>query len=206
MIYVIDHQDSFTFNLVHLLSSFDKVYVNNYFEINKKKLSTADLIVLSPGPGEPKDYPVTSKIYKSFKGKKKILGICLGFQLLFTESEEFNQNKGLGIIEGSVKSLSRKLNSVPVPHVGWNTVINQKFLNQQKFGPRSKIVLNDNDYYYFVHSYYVKPKNIENIYTVTRYGQHEFCSSIKLDNVFGCQFHPEKSGPGGLNFLKNYFS
>ena len=52
----------------------------------------------------------------------------------------------------------------------------------------------------------VKPKNIEDIYTVTRYGQHEFCSSIKLDNVFGCQFHPEKSGPRGLKFLQNYFS
>ena len=67
-------------------------------------------------------------------------------------------------------------------------------------------MLDDNDYYYFVHSYYVKPKNIEDIYTLTRYGRHEFCSSIRLDNVFGCQFHPEKSGPRGLNFLQNYFS
>ena len=111
MIYVIDHQDSFTFNLVHLLSSFDKVYVNNYFEINKKKLSTADLIVLSPGPGEPKDYPVTSKIYKAFKGKKKILGICLGFQqILFNEGGVITQqNRIFHGYQSKIKVLSTSI-------------------------------------------------------------------------------------------------
>ena len=74
MIYVIDHQDSFTWNVVHQFSKFDKVFCTNYFNLNQKKLDQADIIVLSPGPGSPKDYPSTSKIYKKYKGKKKLLG------------------------------------------------------------------------------------------------------------------------------------
>ena len=94
MIYVIDHQDSFTFNLVHLLSSFDEVYVTNYFDMNQAKLKQSNLVVFSPGPGEPNDYPKSSSIYKSLKGKKKILGICLGFQqILFNEKGTIKQQK-----------------------------------------------------------------------------------------------------------------
>ena len=80
MIYIIDHQDSFTWNVVHQFSQFDKVYCSNYFEINNNLLNKANTIVLSPGPGSPNDYPNTSKIYYKFKGKKKIIGICLGYQ------------------------------------------------------------------------------------------------------------------------------
>ena len=94
MIYIIDHQDSFTYNLVHLLSNFDRVYISSYSNINYLELRKSKLIVLSPGPGEPKDYPETSKIYKKFKGKKKFLGICLGFQqILFNENGIIMQQK-----------------------------------------------------------------------------------------------------------------
>ena len=86
MIYVIDHKDSFTHNVVHQLSLFDEVECDDFSKINRSKLKKASTIVLSPGPGSPKDYPVSSKIYKDFKGKKKIIGICLGFQqILFCE-------------------------------------------------------------------------------------------------------------------------
>ena len=94
MIYIIDHQDSFTYNLVHLLSNFDKVYISNYSNINNIVLNRSKLIVLSPGPGEPKDYPATSAIYKKYKGKKKFLGICLGFQqILYNENGKIIQQK-----------------------------------------------------------------------------------------------------------------
>ena len=73
MIYIIDHEDSFTWNVVHQFSTFDEVYCSNYFEIDTKKLNKANTIVFSPGPGSPSDYPQTSKIYKRYKGKKKIL-------------------------------------------------------------------------------------------------------------------------------------
>ena len=94
MIYLIDHQDSFTFNLAHLLGNFDEVYVSNYFEINKNKLHQSSMVVFSPGPGEPKDYPRSNSIYLKLKGKKKILGICLGFQqILFNEKGKITQQK-----------------------------------------------------------------------------------------------------------------
>ena len=94
MIYIIDHKDSFTHNVVHQFSLFDNVECDDFSKINYLKLSQASTIVFSPGPGSPKDYPLSSKIYKKFKGKKKIIGICLGFQqILFSE--------GASIIEQS---------------------------------------------------------------------------------------------------------
>ena len=94
MIYVIDHNDSFTHNVVHQFALFDKVECDNYSKVNEKKLNQASTIVFSPGPGNPKNYPITSKIYKKFKGKKKIIGICLGFQhILFCEGAKIIEQK-----------------------------------------------------------------------------------------------------------------
>jgi anthranilate synthase/aminodeoxychorismate synthase-like glutamine amidotransferase len=94
MIYIIDHNDSFTHNIVHQFSLYDKVYCDNYDNINKTKLKQASVIILSPGPGNPEDYPSTSKIYKKLKGKKKIIGICLGFQqILFCEGAKIVEQK-----------------------------------------------------------------------------------------------------------------
>ena len=96
MIYIIDHQDSFTWNVVHQFSQFDKVICTNYFELNNNLLEKSDTIVLSPGPGSPKDYPSTSKLYKKFKGRKKIIGICLGYQqILFCEKAKIIQQKNI---------------------------------------------------------------------------------------------------------------
>ncbi len=94
MIYVIDHNDSFTHNVVHQFSLFDRVECDNYNNINKSKLEKASVIVFSPGPGSPKNYPITSKIYKKFKGRKKLIGICLGFQqILFCEGGQIVEQK-----------------------------------------------------------------------------------------------------------------
>ena len=96
MIYIIDHKDSFTWNVVHQFSKFEEVYCSNYFEINQKKLDQSNTIVLSPGPGSPKDYPFTSKIYRKYKGKKKLIGICLGYQqILFNEKGKIVQQKNI---------------------------------------------------------------------------------------------------------------
>ena len=94
MIYVIDHKDSFTHNVVHQFSLFDEVECDNFNKIDKKKLNQASTIVFSPGPGSPKDYPITSGIYKKYKRKKRIIGICLGFQqILFSEGAQIVQQK-----------------------------------------------------------------------------------------------------------------
>ena len=96
MIYIIDHQDSFTWNVVHQFAEFEEVYCSDYFNLNLKLLKKSDVIVFSPGPGSPKDYPETSKVYKLFKGKKKIIGICLGFQLiLFNEGGIIKQQNNI---------------------------------------------------------------------------------------------------------------
>ena len=115
MIYIIDHQDSFTWNVVHQFSSFEKVYCTNYFDIDQKLLEKSKIIVLSPGPGSPADYPETSKIYKKYKGKKKIIGICLGYQqILFCENANIVQQKRIyhghqsSVIVSSNKSLFKK--------------------------------------------------------------------------------------------------
>ena len=96
MIYLIDHEDSFTYNLAHLLDSIEPTFVSNYYDLDLKKLEQSSTIVLSPGPGEPKDYPKTTKIYKKNKGKKKILGICLGFQqIVYSEGAKIVQQKNI---------------------------------------------------------------------------------------------------------------
>ena len=94
MIYIIDHNDSFTYNVVHQFSLYDDVECDNYNSIDDTKLKKASTIIFSPGPGNPKNYPSTSNVYKKFKGKKKMIGICLGFQqILFCEGAKIVEQK-----------------------------------------------------------------------------------------------------------------
>ena len=110
MIYVIDHNDSFTHNVVHQFALFDKVECDNYDKINENKIKHASTIIFSPGPGNPKNYPITSKIYKKYKGKKKIIGICLGFQhILFCEGAKIvEQKKIYHGFQSNVKVITNK--------------------------------------------------------------------------------------------------
>ena len=94
MIYVIDHEDSFTYNLVHLLEGFAPTYVSNYYDLDREKLEKSKIIVFSPGPGDPSHYPETQQIYHEYKGIKKIIGICLGYQMiLYNEGGKIIQQK-----------------------------------------------------------------------------------------------------------------
>ena len=110
MIYIIDHNDSFTYNVVHQFSLYDEVECDNYNTINESKLKKASVIIFSPGPGNPKNYPSSSKIYKKFKGKKKIIGICLGFQqILFSEGAKIvEQKKIYHGFQSNIKVISNK--------------------------------------------------------------------------------------------------
>lgn len=161
-------------------------------------------------------------IKKWIDQQKPFLGICLGYQLLFEESEEVgvgDQNKtekGLGIFEGGVKKFPNS-KGLKIPHMGWNRI---KIVRSSEFGVRtlkSKKLSTYNSqlkthifdhipngsYFYFVHSYFPMPRAKENIATLTNYGI-EFASSICKGNLFACQFHPEKSGENGLRLLKNF--
>jgi imidazole glycerol-phosphate synthase subunit HisH len=136
----------------------------------------------------------------ALKGKP-LLGICLGMQLLFDESDEFGITPGLGLIEGRVEKLKRKV-TAKLPHVRWAPIVDQKNTWNQSRLFRS---IEDGSSVYFVHSYACEVKNVDSILSTTLHGDREFCSSVKQDNIFGCQFHPEKSGPTGLKILKNFW-
>lgn len=132
------------------------------------------------------------------KTGKPFMGICLGLQLLFTHSEEFGNHKGLDIIKGSVKKFDNSKDKVP--QIGWNKIY--KSNNDWKKTPLKSII--NNEYMYFVHSYFVKPQDKSIILTNTNYSELEYCSSIKKDNIFATQFHPEKSGEKGLEIYRNW--
>lgn len=126
--------------------------------------------------------------------RKPLLGICLGMQLLATVGEEYQETKGLGLIEGRVKKLEPK--SIRIPHMGWNSVqsLRQSLLLEG---------IPDNQDFYFVHSYKFVPKGQKAILAVTEYGE-QFCSIVQKDNIFGVQFHPEKSSIVGQRLISNF--
>jgi glutamine amidotransferase len=134
----------------------------------------------------------------SISNGKPFLGICLGFQILFSESEEHGPVKGLNILEGKVVRFPENLK---VPHMGWNQI---KIKNEKS---KIKIFKNipNNSFFYFVHSYYVVPKEKEIISAITKYGV-EFASAIEKNNIYGVQFHPEKSQNLGLKLLENFIN
>ena len=168
MIYIIDHQDSFTWNVVHQFSMCDDVYWSNYFEINQKKIDESNIIVLSPGPGSPKDYSLTSKIYKKYKGKKKIIGICLGYQqILYNEGGRIIQQKR--IFHGFQSKIKVTKDS-------------KLFKNNKIFevGRYHSLRLEE-------------PFNSENIKITMRCSKTNIAMGIEdhKNKVFGFQFHPE---------------
>lgn len=145
-------------------------------------------------------YELTDVIHRSIGKGKPFLGICLGYQLLFSESEEFGCHKGLGILAGKVKAIPLPHDdgdmSLKIPHMGWNTIqVNKPAPPLQNIAPGS--------YVYFVHSYYVEPADSSLVSTQTEYGI-PFASSVWKDNIFATQFHPEKSQAVGLQVLKNF--
>jgi imidazole glycerol-phosphate synthase subunit HisH len=140
-------------------------------------------------------YGLAEPIRTAIQLGKPFLGICLGLQLLFEESEEFGTHKGLGIIPGTVRRFASDL-ELKVPHMGWNNVMFERPC------PLFEGIA-DGAYWYFVHSFYVDPSDKTVAATTTDYGTR-FVSSIWRDNVVACQFHPKKSQAAGLRLLKNF--
>jgi imidazole glycerol-phosphate synthase subunit HisH len=140
-------------------------------------------------------FALVEPIREIVRQKKPFLGICLGFQLLFSESEEFGKQKGLGLFSGKVVGFHANEN-LKVPHMGWNRI------DKKSDSPFLEGIASG-DYVYFVHSFYVAPDDSSIIATTTDYGS-SFVSSIATDRLFACQFHPEKSQELGLRILANF--
>jgi imidazole glycerol-phosphate synthase subunit HisH len=135
---------------------------------------------------------------------KPFMGICLGMQLLFSGSEEFGEHEGLNLIEGTVvkfPAVNEYGEKNKIPQIGWNQIKNpSEFTMKWHDTPLEQIT--NGEFMYFVHSFYAKPRNFENILTVTEYGGLEFCSAISKKNIFATQFHPEKSAAEGIKIYR----
>ena len=190
-------------NLYSLVSSFKSIGVEAVATGDKDVIANASKIIL-PGVGAFGD--ASNKLFSSgladvvidqAKKGKPILGICLGMQLLLDKSFEYGEHKGLGLIKGEIRPISEVIPSnYKIPHIGWNAL---KFK-----GEKSDIFkyLKDGDFVYFVHSFYGANCD-ESVIATAEYGA-DLTAAVASKNVFGCQFHPEKSGEVGLKILKAF--
>ena len=140
-------------------------------------------------------------IKKFIKTKKPVLAICLGYQLLFSSSNEFKYTKGLDILKGKVLSLKNLKTNRFIPNIGWNFIKFKKNKNNILFNK-----LNSKTVVYFVHSFFVKNKNKNLETSEIDFGGKKIVTSIQDKNIFGVQFHPEKSGKDGLKIIKNFLN
>lgn len=147
--------------------------------------------------GKLKEYNMVNVIYDVVDKKIPFLGICLGLQLLFESSEETKGVAGLGILKGDILRIPDK-EGLKIPHMGWNNL-------KIKEGAKLFAGLEQDPYVYFVHSYYLKAKNEEDVAATTEYSTL-IHASVEHDNIFACQFHPEKSSKTGLKILENFVS
>lgn len=200
MIAIIDYGAG---NLQSVKKAFDFIGAESVITDNPEIINACDRILL-PGVGsfgDAMDSMAKSGLVETVKQNalsgKPFLGICLGLQLLFEESEESPGVKGLGIFKGKIKKFSSDM-GLKIPHIGWNSLE-----IKQKDGIFKNIP--ENSYVYFVHSYYLHAEDKNDIATVTNYGI-DFHSAVGKNNIFATQFHPEKSGDVGLQILRNFAS
>jgi len=199
MIAVIDYGVG---NLFSLTSSLSAIGAESIVTSDPEKIKAADKIIL-PGVGAFEDAKrklsasgLDKVVIEEAKGGKKILGICLGMQMLFERSFEYGEHEGLGLLRGSVVAMEGAIpENLKIPHIGWNA------LHIKKEHPIFKYV-KENDYVYFVHSYYATGCD-DSLLASCEYGS-ELTAAVAKDNVTGTQFHPEKSGEVGLSILKAF--
>lgn len=168
---------------------------------DREQILNSDKVIL-PGVGafgdameKLRSYGLDKVIYEVVDKKIPFLGICLGLQLLFEKSDETPGVKGLGILPGEILRIPDK-EGLKIPHMGWNSI-------KIKEGARLFKDISEDSYVYFVHSYYLKAGREEDVVATTEYST-QIHASVEHDNVFACQFHPEKSSEVGLKILKNF--
>lgn len=187
-------------NLFSLTSSFKAIGVDAVVTNDKKIIESASKIIL-PGVGafgdaskKLKDSGLDKVVIEQAKLKKPLLGVCLGMQMLFEKSFEYGEHLGLGLIKGKVVSFNLP-KEYKIPQIGWNA------LTFKKQSPLLKYI-NEGDAVYFVHSYHAVECE-DSLIATCEYGT-EVTAIVQKDNVYGCQFHPEKSGNVGLKILKAF--
>ncbi|MBR5309205.1 MAG: imidazole glycerol phosphate synthase subunit HisH [Clostridia bacterium] len=190
-------------NLFSLESSFAKIGVKVVVTSEESVIRSADKIIL-PGVGafgdaaeKLKNSGLGDVVVSEAKAGKPVMGICLGMQLLFEKSYEYGEHEGLGLLKGSVVPMKGVIpEDLKIPHIGWNAL---DFTSKE-----SKLFrfIKNGDFVYFVHSYFATDC-ADDVIAYTEYGAN-LCAAVERDNVFGCQFHPEKSGDVGLEILRGF--
>jgi glutamine amidotransferase len=177
---------------------------------DEKEILSADSLIL-PGVGafkvamdELASKDLIEPIKEFVKKGNNMMGVCLGMQLLFETSEEFGINNGLGFIKGDVKKFPSSLNGekIRIPQIGWNKIFEDKNITKWENTPLKEI--NEEDYMYFIHSYYAKPSDAKDVLSFSNYQDIKYCTSVQKENIFGFQFHPEKSAEKGITIYKNF--
>jgi glutamine amidotransferase len=194
-------------NLFSVRSACRHVHLDGLITSSREEILAADAVIV-PGVGAFGDAMATlhrldlvEPLRDIAAAKKPLVGICLGMQLLMNESSEFGRQIGLGIIPGAVVRFEPTASvngSVKVPQVCWN-----QLRRTESWGGTLMKGLPDGVFMYFLHSFYVKPEAPGIVISTTRYGDTEFCSSLRLRNIFACQWHPERSGTEGLVVYQN---
>ena len=188
-------------NLFSLRSSFAAIGAEAFVSSDAAQLAKADRLIL-PGVGafgdaaqKLRDSGLDTFVKEQAANRKPLMGICLGMQLLFEKSYEYGEHEGLGLLRGQVVGMNGRLPAeLKIPHMGWNALRLTKPAR----------LLEEGSYVYFVHSFYAE--NCEDsVAAVTDYGI-PITAAVERDNIFGCQFHPEKSGNVGLEILKRFCS
>ena len=186
-------------NLFSLRSSFAAIGVEAFVSGDASELAKADRLIL-PGVGafgdaaqKLRDSGLDSFVKEQAASGKPLMGICLGMQLLFEKSYEYGEHEGLGLLKGQVVGMSGRLPAeLQIPHMGWNAL---------KLTKPAKL-LEEGSYVYFVHSFYAQ-NCPDSLAAVTDYGI-PITAAVEMGNIFGCQFHPEKSGNVGLEILRKF--
>lgn len=204
MINIIDYEMG---NLRSVEKAFEKLGFEARVSADPQDIATADKVVL-PGVGAFRDCinnlregGFVEPLLAHVEAGKPLLGICVGMQMLFDESEEFGRHQGLGLIPGKVTRFPSGMlegsERLKVPHMGWNNISLKK--DSPIFAG-----IEDGSFVYFVHSYYCAAENEADIAASCTYGDIEFCASLWRDNIMATQFHPEKSQDIGLQIFKNF--
>lgn len=190
-------------NLFSLKSSFSRIGEQAVVTSDESVIKKADRIIL-PGVGAFEDAArklresgLDKVVLSEVQGGKALMGICLGMQMLFDKSYEYGEHKGLGLIKGEVVAMSGNIPSeLKIPHMGWNKL--------DFVGEKDELFkyVNEGDFVYFVHSYYATGCD-EALIATAEYGK-PITAAVRQENVWGCQFHPEKSGKVGLGILKAF--
>ncbi|MBA3344298.1 MAG: imidazole glycerol phosphate synthase subunit HisH [Gemmatimonadales bacterium] len=201
-----------TGNLYNVRRACQHVGLEAAITTSPEEVLSADAVIL-PGVGSMPEAMLSlelnglSDALRTVAGRgTPLLGICLGMQLLMEEGSEFTRHAGLGILSGSVVRFPDRGTDgaeLKVPHIGWNAV-GRPPGSATAWRDTPLEATPDGEYMYFVHSYHVVPANTESVVGVSRYGGIEFCSVVSAGAVFGCQFHPERSGSQGLRIYREF--